>query len=125
LVIARTHFFALAVSVILVLFALELIRRRRLQERYALLWLLVAVSSGVLALSPKAIDGLARLAGIYYPPAALFLLAILFLIVVMVHFSVVISSLSEQNKKLAQEIAILRERGQRPVRSEESGVGEL
>jgi hypothetical protein len=54
------------------------------------------------------LDFVSHLIGIYYPPSFLFLLAFLFLLLITMHFSVVISSLFESNKKLAQEVALLR-----------------
>ncbi len=44
--------------------------------------------------------------GIYYPPSALFLIGIIFLVILLIQFSVIISSISEINKKLAQKIAL-------------------
>ncbi len=92
----------------LLVVVVELIRRGRLKERYALLWLL---SGGVLLFlssSRSTLDFIAHLLGIFYPPSFLFLLAFLFLLLITLHFSVVLSSLSEKNKKLAQELALLR-----------------
>jgi len=53
------------------------------------------------------LDAMAKLAGIFYPPAALFLIGLLFFLVIMLHFSVIISKLYESNKELAQKLAIL------------------
>jgi len=89
------------------LLVVELIRRGRLKERYSLIWLLASVV--LLALSStQGIVYLSHLLGIYYPPTALFLVAFLFLLLITLHFSVVISGLSEKNKRLAQEVALLR-----------------
>jgi hypothetical protein len=89
---------------------LELIRRRRLQERYAFLWLLTAVTMFVLALWRDGLGQLADLAGIAYPPSLLFVLAALFILAVLLHYSTVISRLSDQNKILAQRVALLESR---------------
>jgi hypothetical protein len=94
-------------AVILLLVILELIRSRRLQERYALLWLLTGIVILVLAAWRGALARLADLAGIAYPPSALFVLASVFVIVVLLHYSTVISKLSDQNRILAQRLAIL------------------
>ena len=103
--------FVAAVAVVLVLAAIiELIRRHRLQERYALLWI---VTGGVMlffALWRSALDRFAELVGVAYPPSALFMVAGLFVFVVLLHFSTVLSKLSEQNKTLAQQIALLEQR---------------
>ncbi|HUL01106.1 MAG TPA: DUF2304 domain-containing protein [Nitrospirota bacterium] len=88
---------------------IELIRRGRLKEKYSLLWLLAGIMLLVLSLSRELLEYLSRTVGIYYPPSFLFLLAFLFLLLITLHFSVVISGLSEENKKLAQELALLRQ----------------
>jgi hypothetical protein len=85
----------------------ELIRRRRLQERYALLWLLTGLIVLVLSVWRDGLGTFSRLVGIYYPPSALFVLASFFVLVVLLHYSTVISKLSEQNTILAQRLALL------------------
>jgi len=85
----------------------ELIRRRRLQERYALLWLLTGLIVFVLAVWRDGLGTFSSLVGIYYPPSALFVLASFFVLVVLLHYSTVISKLSEQNTILAQRLALL------------------
>ncbi len=86
---------------------IELIRRGRLKERYSLLWLCASVSLLVLSLSRGVLEYISLALGIYYPPSLLFLVAFLFLLLITLHFSVVLSELSEKNKKLAQELALL------------------
>ena len=97
---------ALAALVLLVII-LELIRSRRLQERYAVLWLITAVTMLVLAIWRDGLARIADLAGIAYPPSALFVLVSLFILAVLLHYSTVISRLSDQNKVLAQRLALL------------------
>jgi len=88
---------------------IELIRRGQLKERYALLWLFAGIILLVFSLSRGLLEYVASLVGIYYPPSLLFLLAFLFLLLITLHFSSVISELSEKNKQLAQELALLRQ----------------
>ena len=100
-----------ALAVLLVLGAIiELIRRHRLQERYALLWIVTGSVMLLLALWRGALHTFAELVGIAYPPSALFMVAGLFVFVVLLHYSTVLSRLSEQNKTLAQRLALLEER---------------
>jgi hypothetical protein len=87
----------------------ELIRRGQLKERYALLWLFAGIILLIFSLSRDLLEYVASLVGIYYPPSLLFLLAFLFLLLITLHFSSVISGLSEKNKQLAQELALLRQ----------------
>ena len=99
-----------AVAALLLLFVIfELIRSRRLQERYAMLWLLTGIVILILSAWRGALSRLADLVGIAYPPSALFVLASLFVLVVLLHYSTVISKLSDQNRILAQRVALLEQ----------------
>jgi hypothetical protein len=100
---------AIVVSAAVLIVVIELIRRGRLKEKYSLLWLFAGTVLLVLSASRDLLEYLSRIVGIYYPPSLLFLLAFLFLLLITLHFSVIISGLSEKNKKLAQEIALLRQ----------------
>jgi len=106
----RVSIAAAIAAVILLLVIFELIRSRRLQERYALLWLLTGIVIFVLAVWRGLLSKFADAVGIAYPPSALFILASLFVLVVLLHYSTVISKLSEQNMRLAQRLAILENR---------------
>ena len=95
-------------SFTLVLVVLELIRTRRLRERYALLWLLTGLVLTALAAWRSGLNTIAAWVGVRgYPPAVLFAVGILFIIAVLLHYSTVISRLSDQNTILAQRIALL------------------
>ena|SRR3712207_1925815 len=104
----RVSIAAAIAAFLLLVVVFELIRSRRLRERYALLWLLTGVVLLALALWR---DGLNTIAGWFgvtqYPPAVLFALATLFILLVLLHYSTVISRLSDQNTILAQKIALL------------------
>jgi hypothetical protein len=103
----RVSIWAAAASVVLLFVVLELIRSRRLRERYGILWLLTAVVLLVLSMWRDGLQVIADLVGIYYPPSALFVLGALFILVVLLHYSTVISRLSDQNTILAQRMALL------------------
>lgn len=90
----------------------ELIRRGRLKEKYSLLWLFAGTILLVFSSSRDLLEYVSSLFGIYYPPSFLFLLAFLFLLLITLHFSSVISGLSDKNKQLAQELALLRQQMQ-------------
>ncbi len=96
-------------SATVLLLVVELIRRGRLKERYSLLWLFAGGVLLVLSSSRNILEYISNRVGIYYPPSFLFLLAFLFLLLITLHFSVTISGLSEKNKRLAQELALLRQ----------------
>jgi hypothetical protein len=107
----RVSIAAAVASLLLLLVVFELIRSRRLRERYALLWLLTGVVLLVLSVWR---DGLNTIAGWFgisgYPPAILFAVAILFILLVLLHYSTVISRLSDESMILAQRVALLEER---------------
>jgi hypothetical protein len=95
-------------SLALVGVILELIRSRRLRERYALLWLLTGLVLLALSAWRGGLNTIAGWAGIEtYPPAILFAVGLLFIIIVLLHYSTVISRLSDQNTVLAQRVALL------------------
>ena len=106
----RVSIAAAIAALILLIIIFELIRSRRLQERYALLWLLTGLVIFVLAIWRSLLSSAADLVGIAYPPSALFVLASFFIMLVLLHYSTVISKLSEQNTILAQRLAILENR---------------
>jgi hypothetical protein len=107
----RVSIAAAIASLLLLLVVFELIRSRRLRERYALLWLLTGVVLLVLSLWRGGLNTIAGWFGISgYPPAILFAVAILFILLVLLHYSTVISRLSDQSTILAQRLALLEER---------------
>ena len=94
--------------VLLLLIVLELIRSRRLRERYALLWLATGAVLLVLSAWRGALNTIAGWLGVgTYPPAILFAAATLFVIVVLLHYSTVLSKLSDESTILAQRLALL------------------
>jgi Uncharacterized conserved protein (DUF2304) len=107
----RISIVASIASILLLVVVFELIRSRRLRERYALLWLLTGLVLLVLSLWRGALDTIAGWFGVTtYPPAVLFAVATLFVLLVLLHYSTVISKLSDQNVILAQRLALLEAR---------------
>jgi hypothetical protein len=99
---------AAVASLVLLLVVFELIRSRRLRERYALLWLLTGLVLLVLSLWRGGLNTMAGWFGVStYPPAVLFAVALLFVLAVLLHYSTVISRLADQNVVLAQRLALL------------------
>ena len=94
----------------LLLLVLELVRQRRLLERYALLWLFSALVLVALAAWTNLLEEVSSLIGIAYPPTALFVIAFGFTLALLLHFSVAVSRLTDQSKVLAQRLAALEER---------------
>lgn len=104
----RVEVIILAVIVWVLIF--ELVRRKRLMERYAILWLVAGLTVLVLGVWKGLLTTLSNAVGIYYPPSALFAVAFVFVLAMLVHFSTTVSRLSEQNKILAQRLALLQQR---------------
>jgi hypothetical protein len=100
-------------AVALLFVILELVRRRRLLERYALVWLGSGLVILGLALWRGALTDLANTLGIAYPPNALFVIAFGFVLLLLLHFSLAVSRLADQSKVLAQRLSLLEERVQR------------
>ena len=107
---ARIQLVAIAATGGMFLLVFELVRRRRLMERYALLWLFSTAVLLGLAVWKNLLEEVARGVGIYYAPSALFVIAFGFVLAMLLHFSLVISRLADQNKVLAQQVGMLRER---------------
>ena len=107
---ASLQIIAVAGAAGLLVVLLELVRRRSLLERYALLWLLCAVVLLALSVWGGLLELLADMMGVAYPPNALFLIAFGFVTVLLLHFSLAVSRLTDQSKVLAQRLALLEER---------------
>lgn len=101
---------SLAAALVVLAVVLELVRRRRLAERYSLLWIGTALVLCILAGWSGLLETVAHAIGIVYPPNALFLVVGGFLMLVLLHFSIVITRLGEHNTRLAQRLAILEEK---------------
>lgn len=107
---------AVTVSALLLILVLDLVRRRKLTEEYSFIWIVCAGALLVLSLWREILHAVARWLGVFYPPAVLLLVLILFVFVASLYFSVVISRQRAQIERLVEELAILaaqqRELGQ-------------
>lgn len=103
----RVDLISIGVSLGLLLVIIELIRRRALAERYALLWLLTGVVLTFLAVWKPGLGLLSGMLGIYYPPSALLVIGLGFILLILLHYSVIITKLADHNRQLAQRYAIL------------------
>ncbi len=97
-------------SLVLLVAVLELVRRRRLREKYALLWILTAIVLLVLSVWRGAVTSIATTLGVSYGPTVLFAVGALFILVVLLHYSTVISALTDRTVVLSQQMALLEER---------------
>jgi hypothetical protein len=117
----RLQIVAITAAAVLLVVLLELVRRRRLLERYALLWLFSAIVLLGLSVWGGLLELVADAIGVVYPPNALFLIAFGFVLVLLLHFSLAVSRLSDQTKVLAQRLALMEER----LHRHESAAAEL
>lgn len=122
----RITLLAVGASVALLLYILEMVRRRKLRTEYSILWLFGAAVMLLFSLNKGWLDYVSQAVGIFYPPSFLFLVGMLFIMLILIHFSITISKLYQMNKKMAQELALLRHAtpeatkgGTAPGRSEE------
>ena len=106
----RIQIIAVLGSIGIILLVFQLIRQRKLREEYALLWFGASVALIVVSLWRGGLEMAARLAGVSYAPSVLFLGAIVLGFFLAMHYSISLSRLAEQNKRLAQELALLRQR---------------
>jgi len=103
----KVQILAIVATALFLIIVVELVRRRKLVERYALLWMLAAIVPLPFAIWRDGLDELADLVGIESPPNALFLIGLGIVFALLLHFSVVSSRLGEETKILAQEVARL------------------
>ena len=120
---SRVQIVAVLITVLLFGLVLELVRRRRLVERYALLWMLAAVALLVLAIWRDLLEIGSDFLGIAVPANALFLVAFAVVFVLLLHFSVATSRLGDETKILAQEVARLDEELRRMRASRDGSQG--
>ncbi len=104
----RIQIISIIVSIIIAGFIFELIRKRKLMERYSLLWFASSILLIVFSFWRGLLEILAKILGVDYAPSVLLILILFCGFIISLHFSVVVSKLTEQNKILAQDLAILR-----------------
>lgn len=102
-----SRIFAIALSTGLLFLIFELVRRKMLKEKYAILWLFSGGIILTLAIFDKMLNWITSFLGVILPINIVFFFGIFFIILINIHFSLVISNLSEQNKKIAQKLALL------------------
>lgn len=118
--------FALLICFIVFAVTVAMVRRRQLREEYSVLWLATSLVMFVLVLRYDWLVTLTDLIGAALPTTTLFLGAIIFLMLIVMQFSIKLSELSDKVKNLAQENALLRAELQRVVKMRETtGEGDV
>jgi hypothetical protein len=114
MITSHQRIFAVLIAIIVFLLMLDLVRRRKLREEYAWLWLLTGAGMIVLVVWYRLLLYITRLIGAVSPITTLFLFSTLFLLAIVIHYSVILSKLTTQVKNLAQELALLTNRLDKP-----------
>lgn len=104
----RIQVFSIIGSLLLFVFILKLVKRKKLQEEYSLLWLAFGSIFILLSIFKPLLEIVASIIGIVYAPAALLLMLVISVFFILIQFSIVISKLAEGNKNLTQEVGILK-----------------
>lgn len=102
------NFAAFLLALVIVALVIEMLRRKKLREKYAVLWLVVGVATLVLAAFPRLLNIVAEYVGVQVPSNLLFAMSILMLLGVCLHLSWEISVVEDETRTLAEEVAILR-----------------
>jgi len=113
-VVKPISIFVLIVAILVALTVVFYVRRWRLKEQYSLLWLVLAVGMVVSTAAPGLVEWFAGQLNVFYAPAILFFLALAVVAMMLFHYSLEISRLSDQNRELAQELGLLRARLEEP-----------
>lgn len=104
----RIQLISIILSLLFLVYISRLIIKGKLREEFAIFWIVCTTLLVLFSFWRQGLDLLAKLLGVYSPPNLVFLAAIFAILVYMIHLSTVISKLYEQNKKLAQEIALFK-----------------
>ncbi len=106
----RIQTVSIAGSALIMIIIVELVRLRRLRVEYSILWLLAGACLIALSIFREGLELFGSLVGVHYAPAAIFLAALVFGVLLSVHLTTVITKLADQNVRLAQRIALLEAR---------------
>jgi len=103
----RIQIVVLLASVLVLLFVSEKVRRRHLAVEYSLIWIISGLAMMLLALWRNSLEYIAWVMGIAYAPSAIFVIFGVFVLSLSIHFTLMISKLSYQNRVLVQKLALL------------------
>jgi len=111
------HYFSVRIQIISIILSLmflfyisRLIIKGKLREEFAFFWVACTVLLVVFSFWRNGLEVLARILGVFSPPNLVFLVAIFAILIYLIHLSTIVSKLSEQNKKLTQEMALYKNR---------------
>jgi hypothetical protein len=103
----ETRIIAVGASLGILLLVIELVRRRRLKEEYSVLWVLTALVLLVLSLWYPLLLKITEAVGAVMPSSTLFFFGLVFALLMLLHFSVRVSSMERRVTMLVQELGLL------------------
>ncbi|MCX6164296.1 MAG: DUF2304 domain-containing protein [Ignavibacteriae bacterium] len=105
--IDKIQYFAIAGSVLFLIFVILLVRNKKIKEEYSILWFIFGIIFLVISVWREILIQFSNLIGIAYPPVAFILILIFAIFLILIQYSVVISNLKEKNKDLVQRLGLL------------------
>lgn len=106
----NVYVMAMTFCLLFMFITIELIRRQKLREQYAILWLLLGIVMATFSFFPQLLQNISDLVRIHYAPSLLFLVGLMFSLIFIMHLTIVISKLQGKLTRLIQEVALLQER---------------
>lgn len=105
--IDKVQYFAIAGSLVFLIFVILLVRNKKIKEEYSVLWLIFGLIFLLISVWRDILIEFSDFIGIAYPPAAFILILIFAIFLILIQYSVVISNLKEKNKDLTQRLGLL------------------
>jgi len=106
--LSRTQIITALAAVGLALYVLDLVRRRRLSEEYSFLWVVASVVIAILGFSTPLLTAITHALGILYEGSTVFFFGLAFATAMLLHVSVKLSRLGQENHALTRELALVR-----------------
>lgn len=106
----KVQVYSFLAGLLILAIVLWLVRKEKLREEYSILWILTALIFMALSVWRGSLNIISKILGIYYVPSALFLIGLFFLVIILLHFSTVLTKLSNQTKELVQKVGLLEEK---------------
>jgi hypothetical protein len=113
--LSRTQMIAAFGAIVLAVFVLDLVRRRRLAEEYAFLWVISTAVIAILGFSTRLLTTITRALGVLYESSTVFAAGLGFAVLMLLYLSVQISRLMRENHALVREVALLRHDRENPA----------
>ena len=104
------YYIIFAIALLFLIFVIYLVLKKKLLLKYSILWILYSIGLVVMSISVKLINDLATVLNIYYAPSMIFLFGLFFLMIYMLHLSIVVTKQNNNMIKLTQELSLMKNR---------------